>query len=62
VSETISIDGSETNAAALQKDNDEHGTSLAIHQVTYLNIIDESTIPDLADDHGHGHGCNPRLI
>jgi transposase-like protein len=32
-----SIDGSDTNEAALKRYNEEHGTALAIRQVTYLN-------------------------
>ena len=41
VPETITIDGSEANAAAIRSDNDEPGTSIAIRQVKYLNNIVE---------------------
>ena len=41
VPETITIDGSEANAAAIRSYNDEHGTSIAIRQVKYLNNIVE---------------------
>jgi putative transposase len=39
VPETITIDGSEANAAAIRTYNQEHGTSIAIRQVKYLNNI-----------------------
>jgi hypothetical protein len=35
--ETITIDGSDANAAAIKSYNQEHGTAIAIRQVTYLN-------------------------
>ena len=41
VPEKITIDGSEANAAAIRSYNDEHGTSIAIRQVKYLNNIVE---------------------
>jgi putative transposase len=34
---TITIDGSEANAAAIRRYHAEHGTALSIRQVTYLN-------------------------
>jgi len=37
VPETITIDGSEANAAAIQSYNEEHGTAIVIRQVKYLN-------------------------
>ena len=39
--ETITIDGSEANEAAMKSYNQEHGTAIAIRQVTYLNNIVE---------------------
>jgi putative transposase len=39
--ETITIDGSEANAAAIRRDNETHGTAIAIRRVRYLNSIVE---------------------
>jgi putative transposase len=39
--ETITIDGSDANAAAIKRYNQEHGTAIAIRQVRYLNNIVE---------------------
>lgn len=39
--ETITIDGSEANAAAIRRYNAEHGTAIAIRQVKYLNNVVE---------------------
>src|SRR5436309_4738351 len=41
VPETITIDGSDANEAAIKSYNAEHGTSIAIRQVKYLNNIVE---------------------
>jgi putative transposase len=41
VPETITIDGSEANAAAIRSYNAAHGTAIAIRQVKYLNNIVE---------------------
>src|SRR5512145_1926611 len=41
VPETITIDGSDANAAAIKRYNEEHGTSIIIRQVKYLNNIVE---------------------
>jgi putative transposase len=41
VPETITIDGSETNAAAIKSYNAEHGTAIIIRQVKYLNNLVE---------------------
>src|SRR5919109_4335677 len=41
VPETITIDGSEANASAIRNYNKEHGTTIAIRQVKYLNNIVE---------------------
>jgi putative transposase len=41
VPETITSDGSEANGAAIKRDNEEHGTSLIIWQVKYLNNMVE---------------------
>src|SRR5215813_1987323 len=37
VPETITIDGSDANEAAIKRYNEEHGTSIIIRQVQYLN-------------------------
>src|SRR5215831_9441026 len=39
--ETITIDGSAANEAAIKSDNEAHGTHIAIRQVKYLNNIVE---------------------
>jgi transposase-like protein len=41
VPETITIDGSEANAAAIRSYNKEHGTAIVIRQVKYLNNVVE---------------------
>jgi transposase-like protein len=41
VPEKITIDGSDANAAAIRNYNKEHGTTIAIRQVKYLNNIIE---------------------
>ena len=41
VPEKITLDGSEANAAAIKGDNTEHGTSIAIRQIKYLNNLIE---------------------
>ncbi|MDQ3830966.1 MAG: IS6 family transposase, partial [Candidatus Tectomicrobia bacterium] len=41
VPETITIDGSDANEAAIKRYNQEHGTAIEIRQVKYLNNIVE---------------------
>ena len=41
VPEIITIDGSEANAAAIRRYNEEHGTAIIIRQVKYLNNVVE---------------------
>jgi transposase-like protein len=41
VPETITIDGSEANEAAIKRYNEEHGTAIIIRQVKYLNNMVE---------------------
>jgi putative transposase len=41
VPETITIDGSDANEAAIKRYNEEHGTNIIIRQVKYLNNIVE---------------------
>jgi putative transposase len=41
VPETITIDGSEANAAAIRSDNEAHNTTIVIRQVKYLNHVVE---------------------
>ena len=41
IPETSTIDGSDANAAAIKRYNEEHGTHIAIRQVKYLNNIVE---------------------
>jgi transposase-like protein len=45
VPETMTIDGSDANEAAIKRYNEEHGTAIAIRKVKYLNNIVEQ-------DHG----------
>ncbi len=42
--ETITIDGSDTNEAAIKSYNQEHGTAIAIRQVKYLIILSSKII------------------
>ena len=42
VPETITIDGSDANEAAIKRYNEEHGTAIAIRQVKYLNTRSSS--------------------
>ena len=39
--ETITIDGSDANEAAIKRYNEEHGTNIIIRQVKYLNNVVE---------------------
>jgi putative transposase len=41
VPETITIDGSDANEAAIKSYNQEHGTAITIRQVKYLNNVVE---------------------
>ena len=41
VPETITIDGSAANKAAIESYNEDHGTTIAIRQIKYLNNIVE---------------------
>src|ERR671924_2435757 len=41
VPETITIDGSDANAAAIERYNEEHGTAIKIRQIKYLNNVVE---------------------
>jgi transposase-like protein len=41
IPETITIDGSDANEAAIKRYNEEHGTAIEIRQVKYLNNIVE---------------------
>jgi transposase-like protein len=41
VPETITIDGSEANEAAIQRDNEAHGTAIILRQVKYSNHVVE---------------------
>jgi len=42
VPEKITIDGREANAAAITRDNEEHGTAISIRQVPYLtNMVEQ---------------------
>lgn len=41
IPETITIDGSEANEAAIKRDNEAHGTHIIIRQVKYLNHLVE---------------------
>jgi putative transposase len=50
VPETITIDGSEANAAAIKSYNQDHAASIVIRQVKYLNNVVEQ-------DHRAGSAC-----
>jgi putative transposase len=39
--ETITLDGSDANEAAIKRYNEEHGTAISIRQVKYLNNVVE---------------------
>ena len=39
--ETLTIDGSDAKEAAIKRSNEEHGTTIAIRQVQYLNNVVE---------------------
>jgi putative transposase len=42
VPETVTIDGSEANAAAIRSNNSTHGTTIVIRQVRYLtNVVEQ---------------------
>ena len=51
VPETITIDGSEANEAAIKSYNQEHGTSIVIRQVKYLNNMVEIVFTQLTKTH-----------
>ncbi|MEE9149548.1 MAG: IS6 family transposase, partial [Candidatus Tectomicrobia bacterium] len=53
--ETITIDGSEANAAAIKTSNEDHGTDITMRQVKYLNNIVEQ------DHRGVKRVTRPRL-
>jgi putative transposase len=55
VPETITIDGSEANEAAIKRYNEEHGTHIIIRQVKYLNNMVEQ------DRRGVKRVTRPRL-
>jgi putative transposase len=44
VPETITIDGSAANEAAITSYNEEHGTAIGIRQVKYLNNVVEQEV------------------
>jgi putative transposase len=50
--ETITIDGSDANAAAIKSYNEEHGTAILIRQVKYLNNIVEIVFTQLTKTRG----------
>jgi putative transposase len=52
VPETITIDGSAANEAAIKSYNAEHGTAIAIRQVKYLNNIVEIVFTQLTKTRG----------
>jgi putative transposase len=55
VPETIPIDGRDAKAAALKGDHQEHGTSMEIRQIKYLN-------PLIAQDHRGGKRVTRPLV
>jgi putative transposase len=52
VPETITMDGSDANEAAIKRYNEEHGTAIAIRQVNYLNNIVEIVFTQLTKTRG----------
>jgi putative transposase len=48
---TITIDGSEANAAAIRGYNEAHGTTIIIRQVKYLNNVVEIVLTQLTKTH-----------
>jgi len=51
VPEKITIDGSEANEVAIKRYNEEHGTTIIIPQVKYLNNIIEIVLTQLTKTH-----------
>src|SRR5215468_11229358 len=49
VPETITIDGSAANEAAIKRYNEEHGTAIVIRKVKYLNNIVETMFQELTE-------------
>src|ERR671930_1751652 len=49
--EKITIDGSDVNAVAIKRYNEEHGTAISIRQVKYLNNIVEIVFTQLTKTH-----------
>ncbi|MGH8068318.1 MAG: DDE-type integrase/transposase/recombinase [Candidatus Entotheonellia bacterium] len=56
VPETITIDGSEANAAAIRSYNEEHRTAIAIRQVRYLNNVAEIVFTHMTKTRGLAAG------
>jgi transposase-like protein len=54
--ETITIDGSDANEAAIKRYNEEHGTAIAIRQVKYLNNVVEIVFTQLTKTAGFTAG------
>ena len=54
--ETITIDGSDANEAAIKRYNEEHGTTIAIRQVKYLNNVIEIVFTQLTKTGGFTTG------
>src|SRR4029450_12357751 len=50
--ETITIDGSDANEAAIKRYNEEHGTHIIIRQVKYLNNLVEIVFTQLTKTRG----------
>jgi putative transposase len=51
VPDKMTIDGSEASEAAIRSDNQEHGTSIEIRQIKYLNNIIEIVLTQLTKPH-----------
>jgi len=61
VPEKITIDGSAANEAAIKSYNEEHGTSIAIRQIKYLNNIVEQYCGTGSSSSKAGHTANVRV-
>src|SRR5215475_1942783 len=60
--ETITIDGSDANEAAIKSYNEEHGTNIIIRQVKYLNNIVEIVFTQMTKTRGLAAGMGRNSV
>jgi len=60
--ETITIDGSDANEAAIKRYNEEHGTTIAIRQVKYLNNVVEIVLTQMTKTRGLAAGMSGKGV